>query len=189
MQNLEFFYVRVNPIREERTAMEPNKRSKNNYIDGNTVRNYETAPKRREKPEERIDKRSAQTKRQREKQKQINQRIAKRNREKASRLSLGYTLFLGFAVVVTLLSCIHYLDINNELTQKSNEITILKEELNTITDANTAAAKRVSNAIDLEAILTQAKELGMDYPDSGQIVYFEKAMNEDYVRQYQSIPK
>lgn len=169
--------------------MEPNRRNRNNYIDGNTVRKLETAPRRREKPKERIDRRTGPTERQRQKQKQLNQKIAKRNREKAARLNLGYTLFLGVAVVVTFLTCIYYLNLNNMVTQKSNEITILKEELNTKTDANVAAAERISNAIDLETILNRAKELGMDYPDSSQIIYFYSTENGDYVRQYQGIAK
>jgi len=168
--------------------MEPNRRNSNYYIDGNTVRKLETAPRRRRKTKERID-RPPETERQRQKQKQINQKIAKRNIEKATKLSLGYTLFLGVAVVVVFLTCVYYLNLNNMVTQRSNEITLLKKELNTITDANVAAAERINNAIDLETILTQARELGMDYPDAGQIIYFNPTDKRDYVRQYRGIPK
>lgn len=168
--------------------MEPNRRNQNNYIDGNTVRRLETTPRPRKKTKERIN-RPSPTERQRQKQKQINQKIAKRNREKAARLNLGYTLFLGAAIIVTFLTCVCYLNLNNMVTQKSNDITLLKEELNTMTDANVAAAERVNNAIDLETILEQAKALGMSYPDASQIIYYEETDNGDYVRQYQGISK
>jgi len=169
--------------------MEPNRRNRNNYIDGSTVRKLETTPRRRRKPDERTNSRPRQSDRQKEKQRQINQNIAKRNREKAAKLNLGYTLFLGVAVIVTLITCIFYLNLNNIATQKSSEITLLKQELNTITDANVATAERINSAIDLETVLEQAKALGMNYPDASQIVYYNGTDNEDYVRQYQGIPK
>lgn len=120
---------------------------------------------------------------------QVNQRIAMRNREKALKLDLKYTLFLGISVVFVLISCVLYLNLQNQMTQRNNEIASLKSELNTLTDANIAARERINDAVDLDYVYQYATEkLGMVQPAAGQIVKY-RSNDEDYVKQFQDIPQ
>lgn len=160
------------------------------YVDGNTVRKLDQAPyerKRREEEKERA-RRAAQEVR-REDKRRRNQQIAMRNREKVIKIDLKYTLFLGFAVAVTLLVCVYYLALQNQLTTQTKTISSLKSELNALVDENLATEERINNAIDLEKVYEMAKnELGMDYPTKGQIVYYS-GTSDDYVKQYKEIPQ
>lgn len=70
-----------------------------------------------------------------------------RNREKALKLDLKYTLFLGISVVFVLISCVLYLNLQNQMTQKSSQIASLTSELATLTDANSAARERINSAV------------------------------------------
>lgn len=124
-----------------------------------------------------------------DKRRQVNQRIAMRNREKALKLDLKYTLFLGISVIFVLISCVLYLNLQNQMTQKSNEIASLKSELNTLTDANIAARERINDAVDLDYVYKYATEkLGMVQPTAGQIIKY-RSNDEDYVKQFQDIPQ
>lgn len=137
--------------------------------------------------------RQAQLERQRlaqkEKQRRVNQTIAMRNREKALKIDWKYTLFLCGAVLIVLLSCVNYLSIQTQITQKSTQLSSLKSELSTLTDLNSSTQERINDAIDLEYVKTYATEkLGMDYPTESQIVKY-KSSADDYVKQYQDIPQ
>lgn len=124
-----------------------------------------------------------------DKRRQVNQRIAMRNREKALKLDLKYTVFLGISVIFVLISCVLYLNLQNQMTQKNNEIASLKSELNTLTDANIAARERINDAVDLDYVYQYATEkLGMIQPNAGQIVKY-RSNDEDYVKQFQDIPQ
>ena len=59
-----------------------------------------------------------------EKRKQVNQKVAMRNREKALKIDWKYTIFLCGAVLAVLLSCVLYLSVQTELTQKSSVIPL-----------------------------------------------------------------
>lgn len=119
----------------------------------------------------------------------MNQRIAMRNREKALKLDLKYTLFLGISVVLVLISCVLYLNLQNQMTQKSNKIASLTSELATLTDANSATKERINSAVDLEYVYKYATEkLGMAAPSQSQIIKYQSS-DEDYVKQFQDIPQ
>lgn len=119
----------------------------------------------------------------------MNQRIAMRNREKALKLDLKYTLFLGISVIFVLISCVLYLNLQNQMTQKSSKIASLTSELATLTDANSAARERISSAVDLEYVYKYATEkLGMAPPIQSQIIKYQSS-DEDYVKQFQDIPQ
>ena len=70
------------------------------YVDGNTVRRVETVPNVPERRREHID-------REQEARRRHNKRVARRNQEKALRMSRGYVMFLSMAVLLTCLSCIY----------------------------------------------------------------------------------
>ena len=124
-----------------------------------------------------------------EKKRQVNQRIAMRNREKALKLDLKYTLFLGISVIFVIISCVVYLNLQNQMTQRSNEIASLKSQLNTLTDANVAARERISDAVNLDEVYQYATgTLGMVSPGPDQIITY-RSNDEDYVKQFQDIPQ
>lgn len=124
-----------------------------------------------------------------EKKRQVNQRIAMRNREKALKLDLKYTLFLGISVIFVLISCVVYLNLQNQMTQRSNEIASLKSQLNTLTDANVAARERINDAVNLDEVYQYATgTLGMVSPGPDQIITY-RSNDEDYVKQFQDIPQ
>lgn len=164
-----------------------------NYIDGNTVRKLEPAPYRPHRPErENIPgdhKHAPQPDRQKLRRQQAHQEIAARNQARVAKMDLKYTLFLGMAVVTTLLVCVFYLSLQSQLTQQSKSITKLKQQLNTVTDANLATQERINSAIDLEKVYKIAtEEMGMVYASEDQIVYYVSNDN-DYVKQYKDIPQ
>lgn len=185
--------------------MENNKRYANNrrqapysrsyYVDGNAVRkaapapyrtNPNSRPSQKRRPEEQ---RADQQRRYADRQRQVNQRIAMQNREKALRLDLRYTIFLGFAVIIMLASCVFYLNLQNTATQKNKTITALKSELASLEEINVATKERINDAIDLERVRKYATEtLGMVNPDKSQIITYHSS-DDDYVKQYQDIPK
>ena len=124
-----------------------------------------------------------------EKRKQVNQKVAMRNREKALKIDWKYTMFLCGAVLAVLLSCVLYLSVQTELTQKSSDISSLRSELTTLMDANSATQERINDAIDLEYVKDYAtNKLGMVYPSEDQIIKY-KSGSDDYVKQYQDIPQ
>ena len=151
------------------------------YVDGNTVRKLEAAPRaypaRENIPNRRL-----------ERQRQENRRIAQRNRERALRIDLRYLFFLGAAVVVTLLSCIWYLSLQNTVTRTSEDVSSMKSELAALMDENTATEERINSSVDLSEVYdTAIGELGMVYTKEDQIIYY-KSSNSDYVKQYGDIP-
>lgn len=172
------FYVEGSSVRQ--TAPSPyRKQSKGTRTAGNG-----TSGKRRPMPTQPTGRSAAVDKR-----RQVNQRIAMRNREKALKLDLKYTLFLGISVVFVLISCVLYLNLQNQMTQKSSKIASLTSELATLTDANSAAKERISSAVDLEYVYQYATEkLGMASPSQSQIIKYQSS-DEDYVKQFQDIPQ
>ena len=78
---------------------------------------------------------------------------------------------------------INYVQLQAELTNKTEVIASLESELNTKKLSNDEAYNRVTSNIDLEEIKRIAiGELGMIYAKEGQIVTYSNAGN-DYMRQ------
>ena len=166
---------------DRRTSPSHNRRY---YVEGSSVRKTAPSPYRQQSKGTGTGRSMAIDKR-----RQVNQRIAMRNREKALKLDLKYTLFLGISVVFVLISCVLYLNLQNQMTQKSSQIASLTNELATLTDANSAARERINSAVDLEYVYQYATEkLGMSAPDKSQIIKYQSS-DEDYVKQFQDIPQ
>lgn len=160
------------------------RRTSDYYIEGSAVRKLETLPEeypsrlRRKTAEER--RLEAERKRKRE--------IARKNQERALRLNLTYTVFLIVSVFVTVVACVVYLSLQNEILQTSEQVASLKSELSTITNENTAMEERINSAVDLSEVYQKAvNEFGMTAITEGQIHYYSNE-NQDYVKQYRRIP-
>ena len=89
------------------------------YVDGNTVRRVETVPNVPERRREHID-------REQEARRRHNKRVARRNQEKALRMNRGYVMFLSMAVLLTCLSCVAYIKLQSDLTERMSRISRLE---------------------------------------------------------------
>lgn len=114
---------------------------------------------------------------------------AKRNREKALHMNFGYVMFLAVAVVITVLVCISYLNLQSEMTHKIKSISSLEKEVADLRSDNDETLNRINNSVDLEHIKQVAlDEIGMGYASEDQVVLYDDE-DSDYVRQYSDIPK
>ena len=158
--------------------------ARNYYIDGSTVRKLDVAP------EEYPFEREHLTQEERRKRAQIKKKraIAQKNRERALRLDLTYTLFLIASVVVTVAACVVYLNLQHEITRTNKQIASLESQLATATNENLAMEERINSAVDLAKVYNMAiNEFNMTAITEGQIYYYSNN-NEDYVKQYAHIP-
>lgn len=142
------------------------------YIDGNTVRKEAVfeAPSQQPFAEEK---------------RKINKRIAVNTEPvKISFISMAGILV---AAVITLMLCIDYVQLQTDIRVRLEKINDMEEELNSLISENKALENQVSSYIDLDYVYDVAtNKLGMQYPKSNQIVYYED-VNSEYVRQYGSI--
>jgi len=134
------------------------------YVDGNTVR--KVSPARRE-----------QVKLTR------SEAAARKNRDKARYMNLGYVVFLSVAVAVTAFTLLGYVKMQSNLTISAKRVASLERELNDIRLTNDETLARINGSINLEDIKqTAVAELGMTYAKEGQVVVIESE-GSDYVRQ------
>lgn len=146
------------------------------YIYGNTVRQAEVMPQRQEEP------------RKEHKKKKLDRQILK-NRRKAMRMNPAYVMFLSIAAVAALVVCVWYLQVRTELTSRTEHITELQQELADAKEENTTRYNVVMDSVNLEEVRDRAiNDLGMGYATSDQIIEYQNPVN-DYVKQYESIPK
>lgn len=149
------------------------------YVDGNTVRKLEAAPDYRREREER---------RQREIRRH-NEHMARRNKERALRMNLGYVMFLTMAAIVTALVAVTYIQIQSDVTSRMRRISALESQVADLKADNDAAFKRISTSVDLDYVKdTAINQLGMVYPGPDQIVYYS-IEDDDYMNQYGEIPE
>ena len=109
--------------------------------------------------------------------------------EKPRYFSVGYTLFLAAASVLTLWVCAGYLQLQADNTARSKNIVVLEEQLADKKAENDDEYNRVTSSVDLEEVRDIAiNELGMVYAGADQVVLYD-GTGRDYVKQYADIPK
>ena len=106
------------------------------YIDGNTVRRMEAAPVvtrpdrrvRESRPEHVTRERRERERRERERELELRnrKRAARRNQERALRMSKSYVAFLTMAVMVFGIFTGAYIHIQSEMTARMNQISSLE---------------------------------------------------------------
>ena len=122
------------------------------------------------------------------KKKKLDRQILK-NRRKAMRMNPAYVMFLSIAAVTALVVCVWYLQVRAELTSRTEHITELQQELAAAKEENTTRYNVVMDSVNLEEVRDRAiNDLGMGYATSDQIIEYQNPVN-DYVKQYESIPK
>ena len=139
------------------------------YVSGNVVRKEAiTAPKQVQ-------------------QKEVSQRV-RSNRNKAMHMNRGYVTFLAVAAIITLFTCVQYLQLQSDITSRSKHITSLQQELSAAKEANTTKYNAIMNTMNLEQIRDIAmNEFGMVYADENQIVKYQSPTGKS-VMQYATIP-
>ena len=142
----------------------------NTYVDGNTVRKLQTAPRRENQVRSAVSS------------------ATRKNREKALQMNMNYVLFLTVAAVVTVFVCINYLKLQAENTAYQKTVTAKGVRLSEMKLENDSEYNRIISSVDLEHVKDVAmNELGMVYASEKQIRTYN-SIQSDYVKQYQDIP-
>ena len=142
------------------------------YVYGNTVR----------QPRVSIDR---QTALQPSEPKRVSKQVHK-NRKRALDMNKGYVLFLSIAAIAALFICVRYLQIQSEITNRSEAIAALQSELTELKEENTAMYNAATDSVDLEELRKRAVgDLGMT-PD--QVMEYDSPTSS-YVKQYEEIPE
>lgn len=147
------------------------------YTDGNTVRKMAVPVERPRKPEER--------------KRQEEQRGNRRTYRKAEGLemSLPYVAFLFAMVVMIVVSCVRYLDLNAQIADKNSKISTLQSQLDTLVTKNDAIDYEINGFIDVDYIMTTATEqLGMVVAGKDQVKFYDSTTSE-YMNQLNDIPE
>ena len=140
------------------------------YVYGNTVRKLDVTTAIEEKPKKKLS------------------NAARKNREKAAGMSLGYVMFLAVAMMVAAGVLIGYIRLQSDNTMAMERIASMESELNDLRLKNNEEYSRAVSNVDLEEVIRIAiEELGMKYAEEGQVVNVEGAKG-DYVRQYTEMP-
>lgn len=123
-----------------------------------------------------------------EERKLLRKKYAEENVRKASKIGALYTLFIAFAVGMTLLVCANYIMVINQGNEKSAQIVALQEELNAMKEENDQKKLSIDTSVDYNYIYDVAiKELGMIHAGSGHVIKYESGESE-YVIQYTDVP-
>ena len=121
-------------------------------------------------------------------QKEVSQRV-RANRSKAMHMSKGYVAFLAIAAIAVLFACMQYLQLQSEITSRSNHITALQQELADAKEANTTRYNVIMNSMNLEEIREIAiQDFGMVYAESDQIIKYQRP-DGSAVTQFAGIPE
>ncbi len=117
------------------------------------------------------------------------QQVKRRTHAKPVQMNRGYVTFLAVAAVVTLFSCVQYLQLQSEITNRSKNITSLQQELADAKEANTTKYNAIMNSMNLEEIRDIAmNEFGMVYASAEQIVKYQDPTRNS-ITCYANIPE
>lgn len=112
-----------------------------------------------------------------------------REAEKVSYINVLYMVFLAAAACLVLISCIHYLQLQEQTTSKVKHIAQLEMQLEDMKKENDDNYTRIQTSVDLDYIKDVAiNELGMVYAKADQVILYDGG-TRDYVRQSGEIPK
>ena len=140
------------------------------YIEGNTARQMDVKRVIEQEPRRQLS------------------HTVRKNREKASHMSLGYVSFLVCALLVAGFVLLNYVQLQFDITNKIEYIASLECELNNLKQANEEAYTQITSSVNLEEIKSIAiGELGMTYATEGQVITYANE-GSDYLRQYADIP-
>ena len=144
--------------------------------DGNTIRKVYEFPERDDE-------------RRRKQNKEKPHRRTYRQEEKAPKMSLKITLLMAMSVILSVMSCINYLNAEAEITETKNNITALEKSIDTLATQNDSVQYEIDSFVDVNYIIkTAMEELGMVMVSKEQIITYESTRNE-YMEQYGDVPE
>ncbi len=145
--------------------------------DGNTVRKVaEPLPDRQTRERER-------------RQEELRQRrIRERRHAAAMRRHRLYTAYLVCAIMAVCGLFVGYVHLQTDITTRMNHVAALESEIADLKAENSATQSRIDTNTNLNAVKAAATaELGMNYANQDQIVYYDMERT-DYMSQYYNIP-
>lgn len=151
------------------------------YTEGNTVRKMAAPLERPKRPS------SAP----REEERRERRREHRRSYRKADDLemSLPYVAFLFVMVIMIVMSCVKYLDMNSQLSENNSKIATLQTKLDTLVTKNDAMEYEINGFIDVDYIIdTALNELGMIVAGKEQVTFYDNTPSE-YMNQLNDIPE
>ncbi len=148
------------------------------YVEGNTVRRAQTAPKRQPEPPKK-------TRRQIEEERARKQ-AANRNLNRAMALGRGYIAFLTLATAVCFVVCLAFIYLQSNVAEHMSSISTMEAALSNQKAANDLAESRLETSMTLDEVKARADEMGLVYPTTSQIQYFS-VENSDYMNQYTDV--
>ncbi len=111
-------------------------------------------------------------------------------RRRRHHMSLGYLLFLSFAMVLMVGTLVFYISLQAQVKNSVKNIATLESQLNNLKQDNDEAYNRANGNVDLDEVKRIAiQEYGMTYATEGQIVTYSDGGGNDYVRQVAPIPE
>ncbi|MDO5382302.1 MAG: cell division protein FtsL [Eubacteriales bacterium] len=148
------------------------------YEYGSAVRQLNTAePLKRPDRRKEIDEQERAERRRRARQ-------IKRN----SRVNFLYTIMLIGVATCAFFVCYQYLNLQSNVKTNSDKVIELQNNLNSLREDNDVYESSIKTSINYDEIYnTAVEELGMVYPDRGQVINYDSNESE-YVRQYKDIP-
>ncbi len=95
---------------------------------------------------------------------------ARKNRDKAHHMSLGYVAFLVAALCLAGLVLVNFIQLQSEITNMAETVADKELQLNSLKVDNDEVLNRINGSINMEEIREIAiGELGMVYAQEGQI--------------------
>ena len=147
------------------------------YTDGNTVRKF-AVPAR--KPAT-ISPRRTEERRE--------HRRSYRRQAEGLEMSLPYVCFLFAMVIVIVLSCVKYLQLNAAESENNTKISALQSQLDTLVTKNDAMDYEINGYVDVDYIMTTAmNQLGMVVAGKEQVQFYNSTVGE-YMNQLNDIPE
>lgn len=100
-----------------------------------------------------------------------------------------YKTWLSIGVLLVMIAlCMSLVFMEMQVRNQSLQVARLQSELNSITNENADARKRLIDSADYQRVEQEAKKLGMTYPSPDKVVYYD-APTEDFMIQTQEIPE
>lgn len=147
-----------------RSQSQPSRRQTGGYVYGNAAPKLDVQREMEQQP------------------RRVLSNTTRKNRDKARHMSLGYVAFLVLVMCVAGYVLINFLQLQADITNVTQNIARQQKELNNLKVANDEELSRITSNVDMEEVKRVAiGELGMVYPQEGQIVTYS-CEGRDYVR-------
>ena len=151
------------------------------YTDGNTVRKVVEPLERPKRPS------STPNERERRERRRENRRSYRKADD--LEMSLPYVAFLFVMVVMIVVSCVKYLDMNSQASENKAKIATLQTKLDTLVTKNDAMEYDIKGYVDVDYIMNTAiNELGMVVAGKEQVSFYDNTPSE-YMNQFNDIPE